>query len=359
LLGFRNSKGAAGLIGLMRLAVLLVVVLCVGMQGADAKKKKKQAAKARQAVTAKVSSPVARDIFGAQKLASPLAARAIGSYARGCLAGGKALPIDGPAWQAMRLSRNRNWGHPALIAYLERLAQDAKAQEGWPGLLVGDMSQPMGGPMLTGHASHQVGLDADIWLNPMPASTLSPDERETRSAVSMLAEDGVSVDPKIWTPDHAKLIKRAASYPQVARIFVHPAIKKALCGWAGTDKGAWLSKVRPWWGHNYHFHVRLACPAGAQGCVAQPLTGDDDGCGKEVESWLKRMRKPVAQPAPPAKPAKPGKAKRPLTLVDLPVDCAKLVGVPRQSTEGAVPTAAVPMPERKPQPNKKAAEKQN
>ncbi len=359
MLGFTKSKGAAGLIGLMRLAMLLLVVLCVGMQGAEAaKKKKKRAGKARP-VAAKVFSPVARDIFGTQKLASPLAARSIGSYARGCLAGGKALPTDGPTWQAMRLSRNRNWGHPALVAYLERLAQDAKAQEGWPGLLVGDLAQPMGGPMLTGHASHQIGLDADIWLSPMPANTLSPDERETRAAVSMLAEDGVSVDPKIWTPDHAKLIKRAASYPEVARIFVHPAIKKAVCQWAGTDKGPWLSKVRPWWGHNYHFHVRLSCPAGAQDCVAQPLAATNgDGCGKEVDSWLKRMRKPAAAPVTPAKPAKPAKAKRPLTLADLPVDCAKLVGVARQSPIGAVPTAAVPMPERKPQPNKKAAETQ-
>jgi len=360
LLGFRVSRCVAGLIGPARLLVLLLVILCLGMQGAEAAKKKKKKAEKARPVAAKVFSPVARDIFGSQKLASPLAARAIGSYARGCLAGGKALPIDGPAWQAMRLSRNRNWGHPALIAYLERLAQDAKAQGRWPGLLVGDLAQPMGGPMVTGHASHQIGLDADIWLTPMPANTLTPEERETRSAVSMLDASGVAVDTMIWTPDHAKLIKRAASYPQVARIFVHPAIKKALCEWSGTDKAPWLSKVRPWWGHDYHFHVRLSCPAGMPGCVSQPLVAaDGDGCGKEVESWLKRARRPVAAAAPatPPKPAKPAKGKRALTLVDLPPDCAKLVGVPRQSTQSPVPTAAVPLPERKPQPDKKAADK--
>ena len=63
----------------------------------------------------------------------------------------------------MRLSRNRNWGHPKLVEFLERLSAKG-AKVGWPGLLVGDMAQPRGGPMLTGHASHQVGLDADIWL---------------------------------------------------------------------------------------------------------------------------------------------------------------------------------------------------
>jgi penicillin-insensitive murein endopeptidase len=340
----------------MRLAVLILVVLCIGLYGAEAKKKKK-AAKAK-AVQAVVISPVAKEIFGRQAKASALAARSIGSYARGCLAGGKALPVNGPAWQAMRLSRNRNWGHPALVAYVERLALDAKAKDNWPGLLVGDMAQPMGGPMLTGHASHQIGLDADIWLSPMPADTLSPHERETRSAVSMLAEDGVSVDPKIWTPDHAKLIKRAASYPEVARIFVHPAIKQALCTWADADRG-WLSKVRPWWGHHYHFHVRLSCPPGSQVCTDQPETGQEDGCGKEVQSWLKRMRKPaVVQPTPP-KPVKPAKPKRGLTLADLPAECAELVGVERITRQAIVPGAEVPMPERKPAAVRKSAAKRD
>ncbi len=128
----------------------------------------------------------------------------------------------------MRLSRNRNWGNPRLLDYLERLASDARALDGWPGLLVGDMSQPRGGPMLTGHTSHQIGLDADIWLTPMPDRIMTPQEREDMTAVSML-KDPFSVDPNIFTLAQVKLIRRAASYPQVARIFVHPAIKKALC----------------------------------------------------------------------------------------------------------------------------------
>ena len=87
----------------------------------------------------------------------------------------------------MRLSRNRNWGHPELIALLERFAGEVKKNNEWPGLLVGDISQPRGGPMLTGHASHQVGLDADIWFTPMPDHTLTKQEREDLSATSMLA----------------------------------------------------------------------------------------------------------------------------------------------------------------------------
>jgi hypothetical protein len=38
---------------------------------------------------------------------------------------------------------------------------------GWgKGLYIGDISQPRGGPMTSGHASHQIGLDADIWMLP-------------------------------------------------------------------------------------------------------------------------------------------------------------------------------------------------
>ncbi|MGH6830558.1 MAG: penicillin-insensitive murein endopeptidase, partial [Methylocella sp.] len=142
----------------------------------------------------KPKSPVARELFGAATEPAPLAARSIGGYAKGCLAGGVSLPINGPDWQVMRLSRNRNWGNPRLLDYLERLASDARALDGWPGLLVGDMSQPRGGPMLTGHTSHQIGLDADIWLTPMPDHVLTPEEREDMSAVSML-KDPFTVDP--------------------------------------------------------------------------------------------------------------------------------------------------------------------
>jgi penicillin-insensitive murein endopeptidase len=186
----------------------------------------------------------ASELFGSVTVPAPLASRSIGSYAKGCLAGAVALPINGPDWQVMRVSRNRNWGNPRLLDFLEQFAKDARALDGWPGLLVGDMSQPRGGPMITGHSSHQIGLDVDIWLTPMPDRILAPAERENMSAVSML-KDPFTVDPDKWTPLNTKLIKRAASYPEVDRIFVHPAIKKVLCEQAGSDR-AWLTKVRPW-----------------------------------------------------------------------------------------------------------------
>lgn len=261
----------------------------------------------------------AKLLFGSVTSAAPLAARAIGFYSKGCLAGGRALEVDGPAWQAMRLSRNRYWGHPKLIELIERFAKEVQKEDGWPGILVGDMSQPRGGPMLTGHASHQIGLDADIWFTPMPSRRLSKREREQLSATSMI-EGPTSIDKKAFTPDHVKVVKRAASYPAVERILVHPAIKKALCEAAGKDR-AWLGKVRPYYGHHYHFHVRLACPTGSPGCRPQPPPRGDDGCGKELDDWFKILTRPPRKPAV-ADAKKPVRRKPPTTLADLPKECA-------------------------------------
>ena len=116
----------------------------------------------------------AKELFARKLTPYPGPARAIGGYADGCMEGAEQLPITGPTWQVMRLSRNRNWAHPDMVKLLERLSAKAHKDAGWPGILVGDMSQPRGGPMITGHASHQVGLDADVWLTPMPDHVLTP-----------------------------------------------------------------------------------------------------------------------------------------------------------------------------------------
>src|SRR5688500_9540917 len=159
----------------------------------------------------------AKELFGKVKTPAPLSARSIGFYAKGCLAGAAMLPVNGPAWQAMRLSRNRLWGHPKLISLIERLATAARAQDDWNGLLVGDLSQPRGGPLLTGHASPRTRLDADSWLPPVSVRVLTPKEREEVEAASVI-QDRWRADPKEGTAGHARLIRRAASYSQVARI---------------------------------------------------------------------------------------------------------------------------------------------
>jgi penicillin-insensitive murein DD-endopeptidase len=260
----------------------------------------------------------AKELFGRKPKPAPLAPRAIGFFSRGCLAGASALPIDGETWQVMRVSRNRNWGHPQMIAFLERLSKRVPRINGWPGLLVGDISQARGGPMLTGHNSHQIGLDADVWLTPMPDRRLSRAERETMSATDMVRPDRLDINPDSWTPAHTALIRAVSKEPEVARIFVNPAIKRALCREAGRTDRAWLTKVRPIWGHNYHFHIRLACPQGEEGCVEQDPVPPGEGCGPELDGWFTpQMLNPI-----------PGPPRPPMTMAALPQECRQVLVAP-------------------------------
>jgi len=293
-------------------AVLIAVLWSCGASGQD---NAAQEAAHRAAVLAHLPPDAAQRVFGSKTTAVAGPPEAIGAYERGCLEGAVALPADGPNWQVMRPSRNRAWGHPVLIGLLERLAPRLPAAADWPGLLVGDIGQPRGGPMLTGHASHQVGLDADIWLTPMPNRRLSPAERNEMSATDVVVADGNEVD-EAWTPQHRRLIEAFAGEPAVARIFVNPAIKRTLCHEAGSDR-AWLTKIRPWWGHNDHIHIRLFCPAGQAECRNQAPPPPGDGCGKELNWWFTAEAR-----HPPRAPTKP------LLLADLPPACVRLVSVP-------------------------------
>ena len=201
----------------------------------------------------------------------------------------------------------------------------AQAEAGWPGLLVGDISQPRGGPMLTGHTSHQIGLDADIWLTPMPDHELTRQEREEMMAINVVAADRRDVDPAIWTPAHVGVIKTAAQMPEVERIFVNAAIKKALCRYKGADR-AWLKKVRPYWGHDYHFHIRVRCPSDSPNCTSQPPVPAGDGCGKELDGWFKES---ILHPPLPKTPLKTPPKRRPsLTMAALPPACRMVLQAP-------------------------------
>ncbi|WP_412507111.1 penicillin-insensitive murein endopeptidase [Roseovarius sp. SYSU LYC5161] len=258
---------------------------------------------------------VAKQVFGYLPAASDQSSAALGGYARGCQAGAVELPETGPTWQAMRLSRNRNWAQPETIAYVTDLSRFAATLPGWDGLYVGDMSQPRGGPMLTGHRSHQSGLDADIWMLPPDRLDLTTQERETISSISMRRDRGAFTNDR-WTEAHMKLLRAAASDDRVARIFVFPGAKVDMCDWETGDR-SWLRKVRPWWGHHYHFHVRLTCPEGDRACENQSPPPPGDGCA-DAQVWVDN----ILDPPPPDPDATPRPSRGPLRMADLPGQCA-------------------------------------
>ncbi len=270
---------------------------------------------------------LANQLFGAKAMPSLQAPEAIGSYANGCAAGLVRLPETGPTWQAMRLSRDRNWGHPEAIAYVQELSRKA-TQIGWNGLYIGDISQPRGGPMTSGHASHQIGLDIDIWMLPPDRLNLSRAERESISSISVRSNDQRGVNAN-WTRNHHELLKQAASDPRVDRIFVAAAVKIEMCKTATRADTPWLQKIRPAVGHNYHFHVRLKCPRGSNNCVTQTptvveLSKGGNGCDETLQWWVTDFLDPPKRERTEP-PAPRRRHPREFTMSDLPAQCQQVL----------------------------------
>jgi penicillin-insensitive murein endopeptidase len=253
-------------------------------------------------------------------VSNPLAGehRPIGTYAAGCLAGAEALPLDGPGYSVMRPSRKRYFGYPDLVSYIKDLGRKLKAEK-LPLLLVGDMGRPRGGPMPTGHSSHQIGLDVDLWFR-MSRRRPTGHERESWSAVSMVKGDR-ELTPS-WSGRTRKLAALAAASPNVNRIFVHPAIKRDLC--ARFKDEPWLYKFRAWWAHHDHLHVRLNCPEGAKTCQPQaPLDPKDTQCGTGLDWWFSADAKEEGK--------KKDAAFAERAFPDLPEECGRMVAVPTRA----------------------------
>ena len=249
-------------------------------------------------------------------------AQSLGEYSSGCLRGAAKLPMDGPGFQVMHPSRLRYYGHPNLVDFIQKLGAALQGDKVGD-VLVGDLSQPRGGPAPGGHSSHQTGLDVDLWYwLPKPAAKgrLTLNDRESLKSRSIL-------DPKTNSvaADQVErltaLLRRTGEDARVERVFVHPIIKRAMCeraDAANETERAWLGKLRPWYGHDDHFHVRLACPAYAEGCTPQTSVGAGDGC-KELAWWFSPEAQEDRKKGLVTYQQKVGKAP------GMPVECLKLL----------------------------------
>jgi penicillin-insensitive murein endopeptidase len=227
-------------------------------------------------------------------------ARIIGSPANGCISGAARLPPDGVGYQAIRLGRHRNFGHPDTVAFVQRLGK-AAAAAGLETFYVGDMAQPRGGPMTSGHAAHENGVDVDIWFTLDPKPDLAAAAREEVDLPSMALPDKSDIDRTRFGEKQVRLLRLAASDQHVDRIFVHPTIKRALCGGFGGARDGdttWFHKIRAWYGHDEHFHVRLSCPASSPDCVGQDPVPPGDGCDASLDWWFEPHEAPTAPPPP-------------------------------------------------------------
>ncbi len=229
-------------------------------------------------------------------------ARSIGLTNNGCIAGARPLPLEGPGYRVMHIERNRFYGHPQLVRTIEALGEKTEEQ-GLGLLLIGDLGQPRGGPMPSGHRSHQTGLDVDVWFNLDPALLDEADAtRGNIDAPSMLVSPERGLNRLLWSWKQRAVLELAASQPGVDRIFVNPHLKKDLCEQADGDR-RWLRKIRPWYRHDDHFHLRLACPEDSPSCETPEPVPPGDGCDASLEWWF-QLHPPTPE-IPAAKPPLP------------------------------------------------------
>ncbi|MGH8583649.1 MAG: penicillin-insensitive murein endopeptidase [Gammaproteobacteria bacterium] len=224
--------------------------------------------------------------WAAQRLPTPGPSDSIGRYAAGCLRGARALPAVGPGYRVVRRHRHRYFGHQSLLDFIRALGRQSLAQR-LGTLLVADLSQPRGGPTPHGHRSHQNGLDVDIWFafrEELGAHELTRLDAADIAPPSVLSQGGRGLEPRRWNVRKVSLLRLAAEDPRVDRIFVNPVIKRALC--AQSSPSPWLRKLRPWWGHADHLHVRLRCAQSERRCERSEPIPPGNGCDASLAWWF-------------------------------------------------------------------------
>ena len=239
-----------------------------------------------------------------------------GSYANGCFSGGIDIPTKSSGYEQVRPSRNRHYGMPAMATFINHL--DLWASQRGKVLIFGDISQPRGGPANFGHASHQTGLDMDIWFEER-TDHLPKKLQESLQTPSVVDASTGKINQH-WHPFYREILFTASQYPETERIFVNPVIKAHLCA---TEKDqSWLGKLRPWYGHDSHFHIRLKCPKDSAGCIAQAPIPKGSGCDSSLTNWVNDQIKWTTAPPKPKAPASP---KAPKVL---PIECQAILQQP-------------------------------
>jgi penicillin-insensitive murein endopeptidase len=148
-----------------------------------------------------------------------------------------------------------------------------------------------------------------------PKVGLTPEEREKLAAATMLSADREGLDAKKWGDAQKWILQQAVADARVDRIFVNPVIKRELC--ISESGAAWLHKLRPWWGHDDHWHVRLRCSAQDPACVATDAIPPGSGCDSTLDWWFSEdaQKKGIENNAKSA----------PRVLPKLPPECAAVL----------------------------------
>lgn len=190
---------------------------------------------------------------------------AIGFYSDGCMVDDYQLSQFDGNFELVNAWRNRHWAHGRAVNFIAYFT-DTMANKNIGPIKISDVSQHGGGDVSPSHASHQMGLDIDIWL--------ANGNEEYQDVVQ-----GSSVNEELFEKFHARdMYRTAVANSNVQRIFVNPAIKQYLC--RTESDTSWLRKLRPMSGHTGHMHVRLYCTDFDEDCIPQFEIGPGSGCNE-------------------------------------------------------------------------------
>jgi murein endopeptidase len=164
-----------------------------------------------------------------------------GAPGAGRLGRGVRLPAEGRyffTWDpVLHVSPNgawRRWGTDDLVRTVLRVLRDyAQAHPGAPRVGIGDLSRPRGGPFGPKHATHQNGLDADVYYPRLDGRERPPKRAEqmnrrlSQALLDLFVAAGADV---IYVGPNTRL----TGPPHVVQVL---------------------------WNHDNHLHVRIRHPA--------------------------------------------------------------------------------------------------
>lgn len=208
--------------------------------------------------------------------------QALGFYSNGSLENASHTGDSSPDFVKLFLWRDRAWSTFDMSTILQTTAASVHAlHPDGERMQIGDIAQKVGG-FLSGHASHQNGLDADV-------AYFRKDHHEQDPAVNGFAyiyvQKGGVLDPVFDVARNWDAYKAIADTGRLDRIFMDPVIKRGFCAYAKTtgeleSRKELLRRLRPLENHQDHFHVRITCPIDSPKCQAQLPPPEGDGCNE-------------------------------------------------------------------------------
>ena len=204
-----------------------------------------------------------------------------GFYTKGKIIHPTELSATGPGFQRLFLPRDRGWASSGLVGLLLGAAERIHTDFPDSGLLqVGDASAQTGGT-ISGHASHQNGLDVDLAF--LRTDLEVQDPAGTNGFLEDFLQSDGTLSPLLDLPRNYALVRWWADTGVLNRIFVDAKIKTAFCTMAAAEGLAleeqeFLRRLRPWPHHSDHLHVRIQCPVDSPKCIAQDEPPEGSGC---------------------------------------------------------------------------------